>query len=240
MVNKGLEVREGRTELIAGGTTFIYPAKKGDYFSVAEQINNENNEGLILPITSQIVDLVYASFHSLGDDYSVEIRDMLNQGHTREVFWAFNGLFYLPKRDKYAGIIIEDRPDLDSLEQAIKGRDLKQRRDDLVKKLRVGDKGVRHVPYGFKDGEQSSRELAKNQLIIGLAGEEGAEKFAEISEFYKSKPYISSLGKVRKLTQTVLTLTTSTDDRGIGGEGLEIDAIDLGSRDDGYAFGVLK
>lgn len=52
------------------------------------------------------------------------------------------------------------------------------------------DKSVRFVPYGFKTGEQTPRELGKNPGVIAISGsKENAEKLTEISKTYKGNPW---------------------------------------------------
>lgn len=46
------------------------------------------------------------------------------------------------------------------------------------------------VPFGYKMGNQSALELSKNKFVIGLFGEEGAEKIARVAEKYNPFLYL--------------------------------------------------
>jgi hypothetical protein len=43
-------------------------------------------------------------------------------------------------------------------------------KSDLIRRLESKDKSVRFIEYGYKIGEQSSKELENNTFIIALAG----------------------------------------------------------------------
>ena len=83
------------------------------------------------------------------------------------------------------GIYIEDNP-------KIKNNRVSMDKDSLIKRLELGDRNVRFVPFGFKIRFQSSSDLARNPFVKALAGEEGAEKLAEVSENYECEPYVWS------------------------------------------------
>lgn len=79
---------------------------------------------------------------------------------------------------------------------------------DLVRKLESHDSSVRFVPFGFKVEEMSSADLARNNYIIGLAGQEGAEKLAEVAGKFKQKPYLWSFASVDNQIMRVSALNS--------------------------------
>ena len=109
-------------------------------------------------------------------------------------------------------------------------------KSELVKKLEADSKDVRFVPFGYKTGEQSTKELEKNPFFIALAGEEGAEKLAESSGNYKLKPYLYSFKKIDEFKTRVASLgdLRVCDDCGLGVGG----GSDVGR--DRRAFGVFN
>lgn len=119
--------------------------------------------------------------------------------------WTFNKITYSPNSGSY---IYED---------------LENKKD-----IQVG-----FVPFGYKVGEQSPKQLERNPFVLVLAGEEGAEKLAEISTNYKFKPYLSSFNNVAFDTKLVAALGSDW----VGGR-----LYVLGARGDGVgcAFGVSE
>ena len=109
------------------------------------------------------------------------------------------------------------------------------KRNDLVKRLEGGDKTVRFVPFGYKIEEQSARDLARNKLVIGLAGEEGAEKLAKVAgNKYRENPYVASFKNVdTKLARATGLSSNRADLR------LYVFGYNWLSYRDGYAFGKL-
>ena len=222
--SRGLEVGEGRTYLRVphkdGILSFATPAfSNGGYVSIGMRILDAKLE---LPTIEQTASLVHAAWQDPDETYQA---DIISKLMTNYWFWGFNELLYVPGK----GVYIRDRPEVK------KGRAV-MNKSELVKKLEAGDPSVRFVPFGYKMGVQSYGELAKNPFIQALAGEEGAEKLAEVAGKYKNKPYVSSykLEEVNRLTSRVATL--GSDSIGVG--------FYLGScyRDirGGYAFGVSR
>ena len=217
---EGLKVKEGRIELSAqhldGEVTFIYPfAGPNTFAKVGEQINSQN---LIRPTMAQTASLVYSAWQNPEEKYSAEIIKVLKS----RWLWAFNGLLYTSK-----GVYIQDLPKTEN------GR-VSLSLSELEKKLKQGDPSVRFVPNGYKTGEQSSSDLAKNPFVIDLAGKEGAEKLAEVSDKYKNKPYVYALTNVKGQESRVAALGGSW---GFGGLDVVGGFGDFGS---GHALGVSR
>jgi len=174
-----MRVEEERTKLyvphLDGEITFAHlKIGPGTYASVGTEISAQE---LIRPTMAQTVSLVYSAFQNKDNKYSQEIKKILKDKR----FWGFTGNRYV-KSDK--GIYIEDNPEIK------KGRVLVDNRDNLIKRLESNDDSVRFVPFGFRTEEQFPENLEKNPYVIGLAGEEGAEKLAEVADMYKLKPCV--------------------------------------------------
>lgn len=218
--NKGLEIREGRTELIVphkdSRLTFVYNSlEKGNYIDVR---NTFESQDLEMPDFSQTTSLVYSAFQNPDNKYSKKIINIMKNNW----FWADNGILYAPK-----GVYIQDNPKLEN-------KEVQMNESELINKLENNDSSVRFVRYGFKLEEQSSLELSKSSFVIGLVGEQGAEKLAEIADKHKRKSYLYGFNKVDKSVQRVAAL-------GSDGRGRLVVHGSYGSLDyDSYAFGLLN
>ena len=175
-----MKVEEGRTKLIVKhkgeNLTFIHPPFGPDnYSNVEDQIKAAKEIKLERPTMTQTASLVNTAFNS-EDKYSNEIKEIMRTNW----LWAFTGILYVPKEGAY----IQDLPEVKN------GKPFMEK-SDLVKKLEENDPSVRFVPFGFKINEMTPRELAKNKFIIGLTGEEGADKLAETAgKFSRLNPYL--------------------------------------------------
>jgi len=202
--------------------SFQHPSFRGTYGSVAEQIDTE---GLQRPTAAQTASLVYDAFQNKEGKYESEIIDILNG----RWFWEFTGNFYLPEsnEDVNDGVILVDNPDI------VNGR-LAMDKNSLIKKLQEGDSSVRFVPFGFKTGEQTPRELEANSYVVARYGEEGAEKIAEIADKYRRNPRVWVFDSVDEEKQRMSALYGYW---GLGGRlGVGSDFWYLGGN--GVAFGV--
>ncbi|HLF53667.1 MAG TPA: hypothetical protein VI544_00650 [Candidatus Nanoarchaeia archaeon] len=95
-----------------------------------------------------------------------------------------------------------------------------------------------HVPFGFKTGEQSIAQIAKNPLVLALAeGGEGVEKLVEIAKTFQHKPSIWGLKRVDDIEHRAAGLDAYNDSNF---NGLNISGDILLSGKDGYAFGLLE
>lgn len=220
MENKGFAVREGRTEIDVphqnGILTFIHPyAGPNTFAKVGEQIDAKN---LQRPTYAQTTFLAHTAWQNQDNKYSDEIIKLLKSNW----FWGFNGILYVPNK----GAFVEDNP------KVVDGR-VSMNHLALVKRLESGDKAVRFAPFGFKTGEQSAKDLAKNAFVIALAGEEGAEKLAEVADNYSAKPYVYSFDKIDQETVRVPALYASCGGR------LSLRGSSYGGDRGGCAFGVF-
>jgi len=223
MIEKGLNIREGRTYLDThsskGTVSFVAPAfGHSAYAKVGQQITEA---GLVLPTMEQTASLVYDAWQNPDEKYS---KDIIRKLRTNWL-WGFNGLLYVPNE----GVYIQDRPD-------IQNGKVVMNQEDLVKKIESNDESVRFVPFGFKRDSQSSLELAKNPFIQALAGEEGADKLASVADKYNLKPFVWTLDNVDNPTIRVASLGSG---RGLGGW-LDVDGDDWVGNYGGYAFGVSE
>jgi len=202
--------------------TFAYPAFKGTYTNVAEAIKKE---GLILSTSGQTASLVYDASQNKEGKYESEIIKILKDNW----LWEFTGNLYLPKSDDEVnnGVILEDNP-------MIQNGKLIMDKNSLVKRLQENDPSVRFVPFGYKTGEQSSRNLEKNLYIIARYGEEGAQKIAEVADSYKSNPRLWSFDSV---DSEKISLSALFGDWYVG-RGLNVGVGDWNGGSSGHSFGV--
>lgn len=217
---QGLRVEEQRTKLFAphsgGELTFLHPPYgHNTYANVGLSIEQDQ---LRRPTMAETASLVHAAFNS-DEEYSAEIKDIMRQSW----LWGFTGTLYTPD-----GAFIQDDPEI---REGMPFMD----RESLEQKLNAKDPSVRHVPFGFKVGEMSALELAKNLYVIGIAGEEGAEQLARVADKYSNKPYLLSFESVDKNETRVSVLFSSYLDRRLNvvGDG-------HGHGRFGRAFGVFK
>ncbi len=179
--NAGLDYEVGRTLLKPRGTNLIFIHQAygpNTYAKVKEAIEQDN----LKPATmAETASLAHAAFNS-DDNHSKEIRKIMKE----RGLWAFTGTLYTPKLG-YVQDNPETREGMPYMDES-----------DLVKKLEAGDSSVRTFNYCFKTGEMSPGELAKNEYVQALAGDEGAEKLAELAGRHESQPYLWGFKSVSK------------------------------------------
>lgn len=212
------------TEIPHEGKTisFQYPAFRGTYGDVAEQIDKDN---LKRPTSSETASLVYDAFQNPEGEYESKIIKILRT----EWLWEFTGNLYLPKGEGEIqnGVILDLNP-------KITDKRLNMNKKSLIKRLYEGDKSVKFVPFGYKTEDQSPFKLIKNPYVLARYGEEGAEKIAEIASKCKYRPYLGIFDFVNKEIVTMSVLRCMPYDR------LEIGSCYSDDDGDGYAFGVLR
>jgi len=223
-----MKIEEGRTKLTVQhqgkDLTFIYPPfGHNDYSNVQEQIEKAK---LKAPTMAQTTALAHSIFNS-DDIYSKGIKNIA------EYFWlwGFTGNLYVPNK----GVYIEDNPERRGGNLFVKRKKiLFMDESELEERLEAKDPSVRFVPFGFKVGLMSSLELAKNPYIIGLVGEEGAEKLAEIADKHKGQPKLWSFKSVSESTIRVseLYFAMGLEER------LDVSGYDPGDCREGYALGI--
>jgi hypothetical protein len=159
--------------------SFEYPAYRGNYGDIAEKIDGA---GLRRPSSSEIASLLRDAWRNRRGEYESKILNI----SVNDWLLEFSGNLYIPKsREEISDcVLIEYNP-------FIMGNKLIMDKDSLVRRLQKNDPLVKFVPLGFKTGEQSSRELAKNPYIIARYGEEGARKIARTSVEYMLNPELN-------------------------------------------------
>ena len=224
-----MKIKEGKTYLTvphAGGElSFQYPAFKGTYGNIGEQIDEA---GLKRPNSPKTASLVYDAWQNKEGKYESEIISILKINW----LWEFTGNLYLPKREGeefHNGVIIEYNP-------KIENRKLIMDKNSLVKRLKENDSQVKFVPFGYKIGEQPWQELEKNEYIVERYGKEGAGKLAEIASEYTGNHDIWSFKSVKEEKMRMSAL-----DWGWGFDGrLSVDGDNWDDDYQGYAFGVCR
>jgi hypothetical protein len=175
---------------------------RGTFADVEGQIESE--AGIAIPTMAQIADLAEFAYDRRSEPEFEETVARLNGN----ILWGFKGILYLPKAegDYQNGAIIQDRPDVAN------GR-VSLNKAKLIGMLEAGDKSVRFVPFGYKTGVQSAADLTRNPFVRGLAGEERAERIAELASKYPNSPRVRSFDNVNELIARVSCLLGSSGDR---------------------------
>ena len=192
------QIRKGRTEIDVphkdSDLTFVYEKHgPGTYANVASSIGKA---GLSQPTMAETASFLHPVFTAKEEQPEFnEIKQLMRSNW----LWAFTGSLYTPK-----GVYVQDNP-------AIKDGMPYMNESELVKKLEANDPSVRFVPNGFNIGEMSTIELAKNAYVKALAGDEGADKLAEIADKHKNKPYLWALKDVGKQETRVSALNSYWD-----------------------------
>lgn len=179
-----LRVVETRPKLIApyskGEYTFSFPPFEGTYTQTGLALAEDRLER---PTMAQMAALLNAASYTKGwlycapfgpssNTYGSKVGEPMHSWKGWRGYWAFTGSLYTPD-----GIFIQDNPEIRDGQPFMD-------RITLEQKLNAKDTSVRFVPHGFKVGEMSISDFAKNPYLIGLAGEEGAEQLARIAKFY--------------------------------------------------------
>lgn len=222
--SKGIRAEVGYTKLyvphLDNELTFIHPAKgPNTYLNVNSQILESN---LKTPTMSENASLIYSAWQNPKDKYSSEIIEKLRSNW----LWSFNGILYVQNEGAY----IQDSPEVKEGKVSIN-------KSDLVKKLESKDSTARFVPFGYKIGKQTPKELEKNPFVQALAGEEGAEKLAEVASKYKANPYVWSFENV---DENIIRIASLLSGRLLGSDRLGVGGDDWDGGDDGCAFGVSE
>ena len=176
--SKSMQIREGVTYLDVshqnGKISFVYPAFGEDTHIYLYNLINAKK--LNMSTSAQMVSLIYAAWQNPKERYQAEIINIFKN----YLLLTFTGNLYLPGK----GVYLQDRPE-------IRIGNVIMEESNLLKILASDsfdeggvtfskDRSVRFVPFGFKIGEQRSKELAKNPYAIAFAGgQESAEKLAE-------------------------------------------------------------
>ena len=165
---------------------FLYPPFRGPYGEVADAIEKA---GLKKPSSGELASLIYDAWKNSRGEYESRLLDILTTGW----LWEYSGNLYLPKSNEEIndGVIIEETPKI------IDGK-LSMDKNSLVERLRGNDPLVKFVPFGYKIGFMTFRELLCNPYILARYGNEGAEKIVRISSKYKSNPGLYSFSNVDK------------------------------------------
>ncbi len=224
---KGLRAEPAYTKLyvphLDGELTFIHPFKGPAVY--AELANQLDKDSLGRPTASQNSSLIHSAWEtqkeSPNEQFSKEIISLLKSNWLA----CFTGIHYVPNEGAY----IQDFPEIRD------GRVFMEK-SELVRKLEANDPSVRFVPFGYQISEQSTSELEKNPFVIRLAGEEGAQKLAEVSGNYKYKPYVFSFDNV---SNPVTTLSALFAYWGHGCFGLGVSGDVRGGGGASCAFGVF-
>src|SRR3989344_2420917 len=183
----------------------------GDFYSLREKIDS-SKLGLVMPTLEETVSLVHSAIENKDKRHTKDILKILDKNW----FYANNAITYVP----HEGMYVEDNPKV------------KDGKVILNKEI------ARFAPFGYKIGSMSPLELEKNQGVIALVGEEGAEKLAQIAHKYISNPRFWSFDSTDK---EVVMVPALGDFWSVGGRlGVGVGGVFLGYDVGGCAFGVLS
>jgi len=221
--DQGLRVEEKSTKLTVNHNgkdlTFVFPPYGPDtYANVGKQIEKD---GLSKPTMAETASLVHAAFNS-DDERSKKIIKLMEDKY----LWAFTGILYVPNKGAY----IQDDP-------KIRNGMPYMEESDLVKKLEENDPSVRFVSFGYQIEYLTLKEIGKNKFIIGLAGEEGTQKLAEVAGKHKNNPHLWSFESV---DNPLIRVSIVVSDWGLFDHRLGVDADCYGDAKSGYVFGIQK
>ena len=225
MKEQNYSIRKGSTEIDVShkdsNLTFVHPAYgPNTYLNIKQLIENDEMD---TPTFSETVSLIYPAFVNDKEKKVEEFND-IKKIMKDNWLWGFTGILYTPET-----IYVQDNPEIrNGMPFMDEG--------DLVKKLEQNDPSVRQVQYGFNTGSMSALSLVKNEFVIALAGEEGADKLAQIADTFKINPYLWSFKNVNENQTRVSALDSSRslDHR------LDVIGNNFGNYRDGYAFGVRR
>ncbi|MBI2672474.1 hypothetical protein HYX16_06080 [Candidatus Woesearchaeota archaeon] len=193
MVNSNLNERvELEARPIDGTLTFKYPPfGPGTYHSIGNEIEQS---GLRRVTMAETISIGYDILKQ-NSRHSEEIKERFIEILKESRFYAFTEVIGIPEID---GLYLNDAH--------TKADEIDINNPDLEKILRENQK-VRFVSLNdFKQGEQTLVELARHKFVIAQAGEEEAEKLAEIASILKKASYVITLAKVYRPTKTVSAL----------------------------------
>ena len=211
-----------------GELTAFHSFLRGSYFDLARQIDKEQRS--TMAEASSVLRYGYEN----DCDIAKYIMQMMksNYGH------FFNGILYAPKEGGY----IENDPKF--AETAVDFNGLEMNRENLRSRLGsreekgviYSDDGlVRFVPFGFRTGEQTCKELAENPCVIALAGEEGAYNLSCIASNHSKNPYLNTPIIGNESVKKVVALGSCWY-----GVGLVVDGNNPMDSDIGFSFRVVR
>ena len=195
MVDQSRVVR-GRTEIWVPHNgkeiAFIYQEFGPDTYANNKTVIEQAE--LRTPTVAETASLLDRAYDNKDPNYESPEFSHIRKRMNSNWLWAFTGTLWTPE-----GAYIQDDPET---REGMPFMD----QSELVKKLESKDPSVRFVPYGFKTGRISSLELSKNSYVIGLAGEEGADKLARVADTFRRQPCLYALINVTEPKTRVTAL----------------------------------
>lgn len=206
---------------------FRLPPVNGSYAECLFQLNKLR---LYESTFGEIGDLACATLQNPDREGFCEVAQLLSGPHWLR---GFTSILYGIK-----GAYIQDYPVIE--DNGVFNRRIHMREEHLIKRLESSDPNVRFVPFGYKTGEQSSRDLTENPFVIALVnGEDRAEELGETAKKIRKNCCLLSCDPSKKYKEP-----------NIMASGLYLTSISLvvcaefgvaGFDDgDGYAFGLIK
>jgi len=197
------------------------------YIDVGKEILSK---GLNLPTGDYTASLLHPAYCNNQVKNEQEFKDVRNimKNNWLWVFnrnlWNKNGVYVVQDLD---AIETSQALDINELEKRLKsGNEIQGIRFSEDNKIRFAPKNT------YKLGEHTSESFAKDGFIIASCGQEGAEKYREVSDQLENNPYIYGVE-----TETPEQRVSAVDE---SGSRLGFYGDDFGVNGRCLAFGVLK
>ncbi|MBR9683703.1 hypothetical protein GOV03_04150 [Candidatus Woesearchaeota archaeon] len=201
-------------------------------------------QGFRMATLAEVVSIVYAALcneersDDLTEHYCTSIEDNLYEGR-----WIAGdtGVLYIPD----TGLYVEDNPWVHVSGNHPKKINVLMEETILEERIKQGDKKVRFVPDGYQV-ENLREGVRTNPAIVGLVGEEGANKLAEIKKKVKTE------GECRTQIYTLLNAEHSRERFDSAEIMKEYGSLNVSPgffhiieghsdrKDNGYSFGIVE
>ncbi len=218
-------VRVGRTEMDFSHEGKILTAVHPFYGHANSKtlLENIRQDGFREPTAPEVASFVHEYFNG-NEPQAQEVQEIMKSRYLR----GFTEILYVPE-DNGEGLAHFIDGDLEFNENSyVITRDLQSRIEEARESVSFEHLRQGSVPW---------REVAKNPYFVAWAGEEGAEKIAELaSKHSKREAYIwvPNVSELKEPTTKIASLVSDWE-----GDGLLVGSYELGVDADAHAFGVL-
>ncbi len=203
-------------KIMAAGYPFFGPANSK---TLQAQIKQEE---YLEPTFSELVSFIHRYFGEEGTK-AAKIKEIMNTKY----FVGFTGILYLPKKNE---VYFKDRPVFAS------GSIVDV--DNLESRLKLNEAHAKVSLDNLKTGTLPWDQIPGHPLFIAIAGEEGAEKLAELASKHRDKNGYIFLPDISNFTspQARIPLLYSYQE----GRSLTVSLNGAGYSTNSYSFGLLK
>jgi len=180
---------------IQGLTSITVPHEEGELTFKAVPFGPNNfkelrdsieEEGFRMPTLTESVSIIHAALHypEVHQNSSIQTYRELITNKLYEGRWIAGntGILYIPGE----GLYVKDDPRVEITTDCLRAIEILMKKEDLEARLKEGDRRVRFVPDGY-EVENLKEGVRTNPAIVGLVGQEGAKKLAEIKKVVDAK-----------------------------------------------------